>query len=250
MKIRSSFTPSGAARIAAALIAIGFGAEVHAQTPPAQPKAPAAAPKAPAPKGPAPAQSAQPVGGEAQPQSQQAVAVPTPWTKRCTEDPQTKKQICEIAQALLAETGQFLMSASFAEIQDNPRKGLTIMAPMGVLLPPGLRIHIDQQQLPNDIPYSVCMAPSGQPPVCVAETEIDQNFINSLKKAQIMRVQVINAQRRITIDYLFSMKDFAKAYEGPPIDEKALVAQRQKLQDELQKRAEDARKKLESQQKQ
>ncbi len=124
------------------------------------------------------------------------------------------------------------------------------MAPMGVLLPPGLRIHVDQQQMPNDIPYSVCIAPSGQPPVCIAETEIDQTFITNLKKAQTMRVQVINAQRRITIDYLFSTKDFAKAYDGPPIDEKALTAQRQKLQDELQKRAEEARKKLESQQKQ
>jgi len=252
MKIRLSFAPMSVACIAAALIAIGFGAEVLAQTPPAQPKAaPQAAPKAPAPKGPAPAAPAQGAqqGTPETPQSTQAAAVPTPWTKRCVEEPQSKKQICEVAQALLAETGQFLMSATFSELQDNPRKGFTIVAPIGMLLPPGIRIHVDQQQLPNDVPYSVCIAPPNQSAVCIAEMEIDQNFVNTMKKAQTVRVQVINAQRR-TIDFLFSMKDFAKAYDGAPVDEKAMVAQRQKLQDELQKRAEEARKKLESQQKQ
>jgi invasion protein IalB len=251
MKIRSSFAPQGVALVAAMLIAIGFGAEVLAQTPPAQPKAaPQAAPKGPAPKGPTsvPAQGAQPAAPEA-PQSTQAAAVPTPWTKRCVEEPQTKKQICEVAQALLAETGQFLMSATFSELQDNPRKGFTIVAPIGMLLPPGIRIHVDAQQLPNDVPYAVCIAPPNQSPACIAEMEVDQNFINTMKKAQTVRVQVINAQRR-TIDFVFSMKDFAKAYDGAPIDEKAMQAQRQKLQDELQKRAEEARKKLESQQKQ
>jgi hypothetical protein len=69
-----------------------------------------------------------------------------------------------------------------------------------------------------------------------------------LKKSQHIRVQVINGQRR-TIDFLFTTKEFAKVYDGAPIDEKAMAAQRQKLQDELQKRAEEARKKLEGQKK-
>ena len=42
--------------------------------------------------------------------------------------------------------------------------------------------------------------------------------------------------------------DFAKAYDGPPTDPKVFEEQQKKLQDELQKRAEDARKRLESQQ--
>jgi len=43
------------------------------------------------------------------------------------------------------------------------------------------------------------------------------------------------------------MKDFAKAYDGPPTDPKVFEEQQKKLQEELQKRAEEARKKLESQ---
>jgi hypothetical protein len=44
------------------------------------------------------------------------------------------------------------------------------------------------------------------------------------------------------------LKEFAKAYDGPPTDPKAFEEQQKKLQEELQKRAEDTRKKLESQQ--
>jgi hypothetical protein len=44
------------------------------------------------------------------------------------------------------------------------------------------------------------------------------------------------------------LKDFAKAYDGPPTDPKVFEEQQKKLQEELQKRAEEARKRLESQQ--
>lgn len=232
MRFQSTLALSGAVRITAALVMIGFSANAFAQG--------NKTPAKPAPK--APAAEAAPQA----PQSQQAVAVPTPWTKRCVTEPNSKKQICEIAQALLAETGQFLMSVTISEMQDNTKKGLTIVTPIGMLLPPGVRVHIDQHQLPKDIPYSACIAPPNQAAVCIAEMEIDTAFVNQLKKSQTMRIQVINGQRR-TIDFVFTTKDFAKTYDGAPIDEKAMATQRQKLQDELQKRAEEARKKLESQ---
>ncbi len=44
------------------------------------------------------------------------------------------------------------------------------------------------------------------------------------------------------------LADFAKAYDGPPTDPKVFEEQQKKLQDELQRRADEARKKLESQQ--
>jgi invasion protein IalB len=226
MGIRTYFAPAGAL-----LIAVALGSGAFAQ---------AAKDKKGAPKAqPAPQQQQQQAAPPQPQQSQQAVVVPSPWTKRCVEDPGSKKKICEIAQALFAETGQFLMSATIQEMQDNPRKGMTIVTPMGMLLPPGVRIHIDQQQLPNDIPYIACVTPTNQPPGCIAELEIDNNFINLLKKSQIMRIQVINGQRR-TIDFVFATKDFAKAYDGPAVDEKAMAAQRDKLKEELQKRAAEA----------
>ena len=50
------------------------------------------------------------------------------------------------------------------------------------------------------------------------------------------------------ISLVLPLADFAKAYDGPPTDPKEFEAQQKKLQDELQRRADEARKKLESQQ--
>ena len=49
------------------------------------------------------------------------------------------------------------------------------------------------------------------------------------------------------ISLVLPLNDFAKAYDGPPTDPKVFEEQQKKLQDELQRRAEEARKKLEGQ---
>ena len=49
------------------------------------------------------------------------------------------------------------------------------------------------------------------------------------------------------ISFPLPLVDFAKANEGPATDPKVFAEQQKKLQDEMQKRADEARKKLESQ---
>jgi len=49
------------------------------------------------------------------------------------------------------------------------------------------------------------------------------------------------------ISLVLPLTDFAKAYDGPPTDPQVFEQQQKKLQDELQRRAEEARKKLEAQ---
>jgi len=225
MKLRMSFASGGALRRAAglaALIAIVFSADALAQqTPP-----PKAAPKqqTPAPKTPAPAQPQQAPGqAQQQLQSQPAGTIATPWTKRCAEDPQSKKSVCEISQAQIAETGQFLMSASLAELPDNPSKIFRVVAPLGMLIQPGIRVLIDGSALQSELPYTACVAPPNQAPVCIVEVSVDQNFIAALKKSQEMWVQVITAQAPPrTIHFIFPTKEFAKVYDGPAMDLKAM----------------------------
>jgi len=59
-------------------------------------------------------------------------------------------------------------------------------------------------------------------------------------------VQAINMQGT-PISLPLPLADFAKAYDGPATDPKVFEDQQRKLQEELQKKAEDARKKLEQQ---
>ena len=249
-----SFAPGGAVRRAAglaALFSLVLSADALAQTPPPK-AAPPQKQQTPAPKTPAQAQPQQAPGqAQQQLQSQPAGTIATPWTKRCAEDPQSKKQICEVSQAQIAETGQFLMSASFAELPDNPNKIFRVVAPLGMLIQPGIRVLIDGSALQSELPYTACVAPPNQSPVCIVEVAVDQNFVNALKKSQEMWVQVITAQAPPrTIHFIFPTKEFSKVYDGPAMDLKAMEDQRKKMQEKLQKAADEARIEREKQQKQ
>ena len=67
-----------------------------------------------------------------------------------------------------------------------------------------------------------------------------------LKHGQMLTIQAINLAGA-AISFPLPLVDFAKANEGPPTDPKVFEEQQKKLQDELQKRADEARKKLEGQ---
>ena len=73
------------------------------------------------------------------------------------------------------------------------------------------------------------------------------DLIGKMKKGQGLVVQAINSTGQ-PISLVMPLADFAKAYDGPPTDPKVFEEQQKKLQDELQRRADEARKKLESQQ--
>jgi hypothetical protein len=68
-----------------------------------------------------------------------------------------------------------------------------------------------------------------------------------MKKGQGLIVQAINSTGQ-PISLVLPLADFAKAYDGPPTDPKVFEEQQKKLQDELQRRADEARQKLEQQQ--
>jgi invasion protein IalB len=223
MRFRTSVTSACLAGFLAAVLAISFGGEAFSQ---AKDKAKAA----PAAKG----QPEQP--------PPQAIAIPSPWTKICNTDPDAKKLICLTAQDLRAETGQFLASVAVRELEGEPKKQFIIAVPPGMQLQPGMRVVIDKHD-PLPARYSICF-----PNACYGDMDIDAKFVDVMKKGQALTVQTINQVGR-TVNFTLALKDFAKAYDGPPIDPKELENQRQRLQSELQKKAEQARQRLLEQQK-
>ena len=81
---------------------------------------------------------------------------------------------------------------------------------------------------------------------CMADYEASADLVNRLKKGQQLAVQAINSNGQ-PISLNLPLSDFAKAYDGPPTDPKVFEEQQKKLQDELQRRANEARQKLEGQ---
>jgi len=221
----------------AALIAGLFGADALAQTKdkgaapapaPAQKAAPAAKAGAPATKG--------------DPQTQQAVAIPSPWTKICNRDPQANKEVCLVAQDIRAETGQFLASVAVREVEAEPKKQFIIAVPPGMQLQPGMRVVIDKNE-PLPARYSICF-----PNACYGDMDIDAKFVDVMKKGQALTVQAINQVGR-TVNFTLVLKDFAKAYDGPPVDPKEVQAQQERLKEGMQRQADEALKKMEGQKK-
>ncbi len=214
--------------------------------PPAQQQAQPAAPAAPA--APAPTAQAGQAGGEpAQGGQQQMQLIFSPWTKFCLKgapgqpaDPNAK-EVCFTGKDARVESGQPVAAAVIIEPQGVDKKLLRVTLPLGMQLAHGTRVIVDQNQ-PMTAPYVICFNNG-----CMAEYEANADLIGKLKKGQGMVIQAINATGQ-PISLAMPLGDFAKAYDGPPTDPKVFEEQQKKLQEELQHRADEARKKLESQQ--
>ncbi len=159
------------------------------------------------------------------------------WIKVCGEDPKVKKEVCVVAQEIRAETGQFLASTAVREIEGEKKKVLAVFTPTIMLLQPGLRVQIDKnKQIAGK--YAICF-----PDRCYAEVEISNDVIQQMKRGNEITITTLNQQAR-GVNFKLSLTGFTAAYDGPPMDTKELEAQQKKLQTELQKRAEQARKRL------
>jgi len=208
-----------------AVLAATAGAPVYAQAP-AQP-APKAQPKAQPKAAPqAPPSTAQAGAPEVPP------LMYSPWTKVCPPKGQEAdaRQLCFIGkEGRLPDNGFMVVGALVIEQEGSGAKILRITVPLGMLVQPGTRLIVDQGQ-PMTAPYSACF-PGG----CVAEYEASQELIGKFKKGQSMVVQAINGDGSpITVPV--PLPDFAKAYDGPPTDQKVIEERQKKLQAEILQR--------------
>jgi invasion protein IalB len=232
--------------------AVAMSTLASAQTPAPAPAAPAPAAPKPAPaKKPAkpPAAQAAPPGDaqQAPPQGQaqgndQVQLIFSPWTKFCLKGQEANaKQVCFTGKDARIESGMPVVAAVLIEPETEPKKILRVTLPLGMQLIHGTRVIIDQNQ-PMTAPYVICFTNG-----CMADYEANADMITKMKSGQGLVVQAINSTGQ-PISLVLPLTDFAKAYDGPPTDPKVFEEQQKKLQEELQRRADEARKKLEQQQ--
>jgi invasion protein IalB len=229
----------------AAALALGATTVALAQQPAPAPAAkPKPAAKKPAAQAPAPAE-AQQAPAPGQPQAggdQQVQLIYSPWTKFCLKGQEADaKQVCFTGKDARIESGMPVVAAVLIEPENEPKKILRVTLPLGMQLIHGTRVIVDQNQ-PMTAPYVICFTNG-----CMADYEATADLIAKMKKGQGLVVQAINSTGQ-PISLVLPLGDFAKAYDGPPTDPKVFEEQQKKLQEELQRRADEARKKLEGQQ--
>ena len=240
---------------ATALVASLVAPDVQAQQPapaapaPAAPKAKSKAAPKPAPAAPAPAaQAAPPAAGPAgappaaggQPPEQQVQLIYAPWTKFCLKGQDANaKQVCFTGKDGRIESGQPVIAAVIIEPEGETKKILRVTLPLGMQLVHGTRVIVDSNA-PAQSPYVICFQNG-----CMSDYEVTTELLANMKKGQNLVVQAINSNGA-PLTLPLPLADFAKAYDGPPTDPKVFEETQKKLQEELQKRAEETRKKLEA----
>ena len=237
MTLRSKRLSSPSRLLAAVLLGAGLAATPAL----AAKKKPAPAPAAPA----ADAPSVEPNAPAAPPAGAQnnrlaLTATQQNWTKVCGKDPSANKQVCYTTRDFSAEPGKPpVLALAVYDITGDDQRIVRMLMPIGLMLRPGFRFTVEGQP-PIDGTYEICF-PNG----CFAEAKIKGPLLDAIKKAKTVDVNVRNRDSAEVI-FQVPLDGFGTAFDGPAIDPKVLQDQQQKLQAELQKKAEEERKKLEA----
>ena len=173
----------------------------------------------------------------AQDANAQPQVLPTEWFKVCSK--QGENDICNTQYTLIADTRQLITAVNLIAVKGKVnQKVIQAVVPTGRVLPAGIQVKVDGNQ-PLTLNYSVCF-----PNRCIAEAELSDALVASMKKGNQLMVTSINFQRQAN-PVPVSLKGFTDAYDGPPKDESALAQRQKELNDALQKQADDRRKKFE-----
>jgi invasion protein IalB len=203
-------TPLGA-RVGLLGMALLLGASLVAAPAMAQDKKPAPADKKPAATAAAPA-------GEEQ----------SAWVKLCEEapnlqDPKKKLNVCLTHHERLdGNSGRVLVSAAVREVDGQDKKALMVMVPLGMALPPGVQVKVDENEAVK-LQYTLCHAAG-----CTAEAEATPAVIEQMKKGKQVVVAAINLAGK-AIGFPVPLTGFDKSLAGKPVDNEKYKEARKRL---------------------
>ena len=231
--------PVSIKRIGAVLLAVSLFTSAHeayAQAPAAPaPKPAAPKPAQPAPQ-PAPQAAPAPAANQVNLQPSQS-----DWTKVCGKDQAANKEICYTTRDFGQAPDQPpVLAIAVYDVKGDDNRIVRFLLPPALLLRPGIRFSVDKGAAIEGS-FEICF-PNG----CFAEAKVRGPTIDQIKKGSTMNIFVKN-QFNNEIAFVAPLGGFGKAFDGPPIDPKVLEEQQELLKQEMQKRAEDERKRLESQ---
>ena len=188
----------GAAVTGVTLLAYGQPAQSPVQHPVAQthqtkPAAPSAASTAP----PAPAADAHAAEN----------ILPSHWTSRCVSEARTAALDCAAEQsAIVTQTGQLLASVTVRAPADTRRPVLLIQLPVGLFLPAGITIKVDDGK-PQEIPFQTCDLKG-----CYGAAPLPDETLAAMKIGKRFAISFQNVSKE-NIVIPFGLSNFAEEYQ-------------------------------------
>jgi invasion protein IalB len=133
------------------------------------------------------------------------------WLVRCEQPPQGGAERCFMVQNILAQNDEgkrvplLNVIIGHGEADGQPITVMQFTVPLGLYLPSGIGLQIDQAQ-PIRVAIEVCTNQA-----CVARYRLEEAVRSAMQKGQQAKVQLVRANRQ-AIDVPISLKGFTKAY--------------------------------------
>ncbi|MCZ4287411.1 invasion associated locus B family protein [Hoeflea alexandrii] len=159
------------------------------------------------------------------------------WYKTCTK--QEDNDVCIVQNIVTAPTGQLLTAVGLIKVTGKVnRMILQVTVPTARMIQPGINMQVDGGQAQR-LEYAICM-----PETCVAETLLTDAMVASFKKGGELVLTSVNYQRTPN-PLKISLEGFTQGWDGEPVAQSELQERQRLLQEEMAKKADEARKKLE-----
>jgi invasion protein IalB len=132
------------------------------------------------------------------------------WRVRCDTPPGALHEQCALMQSVMAEDRPNVgLTVIVLKTADQKSRLMRVVAPMGVLLPSGLGLKIDQADI-GRAGFVRCL-PSG----CVAEVVMDDNLLKQLRAGQTATFVIFQTPEE-GIGFPISLKGFGEGYDKLP----------------------------------
>jgi invasion protein IalB len=129
------------------------------------------------------------------------------WQVRCDSPPGAQGEQCALIQSVTAEDRANVgLTVIVLKTADHKSKLMRVVAPVGVLLPSGLGLKIDQVDV-GRAGFVRCL-PNG----CVAEVVMDDNLLKQLRSGQTATFIIFQTPEE-GIGFPMSLKGFGEGFD-------------------------------------
>lgn len=171
----------------------------------------------------------------AQPSAQGGSDLDPGWQKFCSEDPESKKEVCVVTRQLRAATGQPI--AAFTLRESEGKFQFVAAVPPGMQIRPGMQVEIDGASTQRAT-FTVCI-----PEFCFADADLPADYVASLKQGNQVTITSVS-QNGQPVSFPLSLIGFTKTFDGEAMSIRDRQEAAGELQNELSRRATDARQEL------
>lgn len=175
----------------------------------------------------------------APPPATEATGAVSGWIKQCQGEGEARG--CVVQQEVYGLDGNQIATAAVQETQAGQRRRMVMAVPLGLWIEDGVQVRVDQRA-PLSAPFGTCL-PNG----CFAALDVSNDLLQVLRQGQRL-VLAVRTPDRGQVNILMPLDGFGAAFDGPAADAQALQAHRQRFEEDLKRRVEEAQRAAQAQQ--